>query len=180
MNKIQKMTAIIIGSIAIGAFAVKKLLDATLQKAYNLIKQLEGRDGYLGNGNYKAVGDITGVATIGYGSTIYPSGQRVKLGDTCTEAQALNYMQTEAKNYYQQIQGATKVKLTAGQAAALTSFAYNVGITGLLGSTLWKKLQAGEDKNTVAAQFDAWVYAGGKVVQGLANRRQEEKKVFLS
>lgn len=150
-----------------------------LKKAFDFIKTLEGRDGYIGNGNYRAVADIGGTATIGYGSTVYPNGSAVKGGDTCTEAQAVAYMESEATKYYNRITS-EGLRLTSGQLVALTSFAYNVGIGALLGSTMWKMLKAGEDKSKVAAQFDLWVNVHGNYVQGLANRRKQEKQMFLS
>ena len=39
-----------------------------------------------------AYDDGVGVWTIGFGTTIYPNGIKVKKGDTCTEAQAKEYM----------------------------------------------------------------------------------------
>jgi lysozyme len=41
-------------------------------------------------------------------------------------------------------------------------------------------LNSGADKNTVAEQFDRWVYDNGVKVKGLINRRNAEKKLFLS
>jgi len=45
---------------------------------------------------------------------------------------------------------------------------------------LLKLLNSGADINTVANQFNRWIYAGGKVVNGLINRRNAEKALFLS
>jgi len=43
---------------------------------------------------------------------------------------------------------------------------------------LVKKLNA-NDIRGAADQFDVWVNAGGKRMQGLVNRRAKEKEVFL-
>ena len=63
------------------------------------------------------------------------------------------------------------------QRAALYSFAYNEGCGALSKSTLLRCFNAG-DIAGASAQFPAWVYAGGKVVRGLINRRALERSVF--
>ncbi|MBP8236036.1 MAG: lysozyme, partial [Rhizorhabdus sp.] len=50
------------------------------------------------------------------------------------------------------------------------SFAYNVGVGALRGSTLLRKLNAG-DFAGAAEQFLVWNKAGGKVLAGLVKRR---------
>ena len=70
--------------------------------------------------------------------------------------------------------------LNSNQLNALISFVYNVGINGFRNSTMLKLLNAGADKQTVANEFDRWVYDNGVKVQGLVNRRIAEKKLFLT
>lgn len=60
------------------------------------------------------------------------------------------------------------------QAAALLSWAYNVGTGAACRSTLVRKLNAGQE---FCSELDRWVYAGGKRWQGLANRRAAERKL---
>lgn len=62
---------------------------------------------------------------------------------------------------------------------ALVSFTFNVGTSNFGSSTLLKKLNAG-DVSVAADQFDVWIYAGGKVLNGLVNRRAAEKELFLN
>ena len=71
-----------------------------------------------------------------------------------------------------------QVPLTNNQAAALTSFAFNEGTAALRNSHLMLELNAGNTQ-TAADCFGQWVYAGGKYVQGLANRRDQERALFL-
>ena len=73
-----------------------------------------------------------------------------------------------------------KVPITNNQLVSLSSFAYNEGTGALKSSTLLRLLNNGTDINTVAAEFDKWVYAGGRYMKGLYNRRQAEKQLFLS
>lgn len=126
----------------------------------------------------KAYDDGVGVWTIGFGTTIYPNGIRVKKGDTCTEAQAKAYMAHDLKKFESAINNAVTVPINQNQFDALVSLAYNIGIGAFSKSTLVKKLNAGDIRGA-AEQFDAWVNAGGKRMQGLVNRRAKEKEVFL-
>lgn len=72
-----------------------------------------------------------------------------------------------------------KTPLTDGQRAAFVSFAYNVGATQFCGSTLVRLANAGNLAGA-CAQLDRWVFAGGKRLQGLANRRAAERKACES
>ena len=125
-----------------------------------------------------AYDDGVGVWTIGFGTTIYPNGIKVKKGDTCTEAQAKSYMAHDLKKFEQAVNGAVTIPLNQNQFDVLVSLAYNIGTNAFKNSTLVKKLNAG-DYRGAADQFDVWVNAGGKRMQGLVNRRAKEKEVFL-
>jgi lysozyme len=70
-------------------------------------------------------------------------------------------------------------KLTDGQRGALVSFAYNVGVPKACGSTFVKRLNAGDGK-AACAELSKWVYAGGRALPGLVNRRKAERKVCES
>ena len=127
----------------------------------------------------KAYDDGVGVWTIGFGTTKYPNGIRVKKGDTCTLDQAKAYMQNDLKSFEQTVNNTVKVPLNQNQFDALVSLAYNIGTNAFSKSTLVKKLNA-NDIRGAADQFDVWVNAGGKHMQGLVNRRAKEKALFLS
>ena len=125
-----------------------------------------------------AYDDGVGVWTIGFGTTVYPNGIRVKKGDTCTEAQAKAYMSHDLKKFEQAVNSSVTIPLNQNQFDALVSLAYNIGSGAFSKSTLVKKLNAGDIRGA-ADQFDVWVNAGGKRMQGLVNRRAKEKEVFL-
>lgn len=81
----------------------------------------------------------------------------------------------------QGITSQVKVTLNASQYGALVSWAFNVGTgdAGSKGSTLVRRLNAGEDKNRVAAEeLPKWNKAGGSVSNGLVRRRAAEVKLF--
>lgn len=117
--------------------------------------------------------------TIGNGTTVYPSGMPVKLGDKVTEQQADAYLRNDVKKFEAAVSNAVKVKLTQGQFDALVSFTYNVGPANMASSTLIKKLNAGDVKGA-ADEFLRWNKAAGKVMAGLTTRRAAERALFLS
>jgi lysozyme len=126
----------------------------------------------------KAYDDGVGVWTIGYGTTKYPNGIRVKKGDTCTLEQAKAYMQNDLKAFERTVNDAVNVSINQNQFDALVSLAYNIGATAFKKSTLVKRLNEGNYK-AAANQFNVWVNAGGKRMQGLVNRRAAERALFL-
>lgn len=60
------------------------------------------------------------------------------------------------------------------QWAAATSLAYNIGVANYNRSTVAKNFDAGKWA-AACNHFTDWVYAGGKVNQGLKNRRKDEQ-----
>ena len=136
----------------------------------NLICSFEGL-------RLNAYDDGVGVWTIRYGTTIYPNGIKVKRGDTCTTEQAKVYMAHDLKKFESAVNTAVVVPINQNQFDALVSLAYNIGIKAFKNSTLLKKLNVGDIRGA-AAQFDVWNKAGGKVMQGLVNRRAVERKLF--
>lgn len=148
---------------------------STLTNALNFIKKAEG-------GLYlKAYQDSGGVWTVGFGSTYdFDKQRKVQQGDIITEAQAQKWLEMETSQNAKDIDSLVTVPLTNNQKNSLVSFVYNVGISAFKASSLLRLLNSGADKNTVAAQFDRWVYDNGVKVKGLINRRNAEKKLFLS
>jgi GH24 family phage-related lysozyme (muramidase) len=69
------------------------------------------------------------------------------------------------------------LKLSQNQFDALTSFVYNAGRGALAGSTLLKKLNAG-DYEGAAKEFAKWDKVNKKSVAGLAKRRAAEADLF--
>lgn len=67
-----------------------------------------------------------------------------------------------------------KRDITRQQAAALLSWSYNVGVGAACGSTLMRKLNAGQPW---CAELDRWVYAKGIKLRGLVKRRAAERRM---
>jgi lysozyme len=171
MTQQNKIILLILGILGITAIAKA----GSLSSALSFIKKAEG-------GLYlKAYLDSGGVPTIGWGSTYdFDKQRKVQMGDIITEAQAQKWLDMETSQNAKDIDSLVKVPLNNNQKNSLVSFVYNVGINGFKASSMLRLLNSGADKNTVAAQFDRWVYDNGVKVKGLINRRNAEKKLFLT
>lgn len=122
------------------------------------------------------------IPTIGAGSTMYEDGRRVTLQDPAiTEARALELLDYTLTRIY--MPAARNLCLPcvtqAGMQAALSDFAYNLGTTRLKGSTLRRKINAG-DLAGARAELGKWVHGGGRVLRGLVIRRAAEAALLKS
>lgn len=116
--------------------------------------------------------DQVGVWTIGVGHT-----HGVHQGDTCTQDQAMQWMREDIQSVVDAINRDLAIEITQPEFSALVDFAFNLGISALEHSTLWRLLNAG-DFAGARAQFPLWDHAGGKVVAGLLKRRLAEQAIF--
>ena len=163
--------------LSIDLDAVKNMLGipesmSVSNKGVDLICEFEGK-------RLSAYDDGVGVWTIGFGTIKYPNGVRVKKGDTCTLDQAKEYMRHDLIEFEHTVNSSVKVPLNQNQFDALVSLAYNIGSNAFKSSTLVKKLNTG-DYQGAADQFNVWVNAGGKRMQGFVNPREKENVLFLS
>jgi lysozyme len=120
------------------------------------------------------------VPTIGFGSTFYPDGRRVKLGDKITLQEAESILLHDIKRFEKEVRNAVKIEITDNQLSALISFTYNVGASAFRKSTLLKKVNANPTDITIHNEFMRWTRAGGKVLPGLVKRRAEESKLYFT
>lgn len=115
-----------------------------------------------------------GVPTIGYGTTFYDNGIRVRLTDKpITEERASYLLEWYCK---------TQIKLPKGdfndnQKAALYSLIYNIGSAAFDKSKCKKAIE--EKRWQDAFNEWSWVYANGKISKGLVRRRNREKALFF-
>jgi lysozyme len=65
------------------------------------------------------------------------------------------------------------------QICAIVDFAYNLGLGALKGSTLRKRLNAGDIEGALV-ELAKWNKGGGKVLKGLVLRRQAEGFLLAS
>ena len=120
------------------------------------------------------------VPTIGYGTTIYPNGQRVRLTDkNITEKEAKDILKHELNEFSKRVDAITVDTINQSQFDALTSFAYNIGTGALRTSTLLKRVNAKTDDKNIRSHFMRWVNANGKPLNGLINRREAEADLYF-
>jgi lysozyme len=114
------------------------------------------------------------VWTIGYGHT-----KNVREGMTITNDEADAFLIEDIAWVLGVVERSVKVELSNGQRGAINSLIFNIGGTAFRNSTLLRKLNAG-DYAGAADEFPKWKNAGGRVNQGLVNRRLKERTMFLS
>lgn len=112
--------------------------------------------------------------TIGWGHTA-----GVYEGMTCTTAQAEIWLVQDTETAVECINRVVKVALTQNQFDALVSLVFNIGVTNFSSSHLLTHLNAG-DYAGAADRFLKWDYSKGTELDGLENRRKQERDVFLS
>jgi lysozyme len=143
----------------------------TNQAGVELIKEFEGL-------RLRAYRCPAGVATIGYGTTVYPTGYKVQMGEQITAEQAEEYLRSDLRAFERDVERMVRVPLNTNQFAALVSFAYNLGAEALRKSTLLRLLNA-HNYAGAAEQFARWTYAAGKQLPGLVRRRAAERALFI-
>lgn len=112
------------------------------------------------------------VPTIGYGHT-----RGVKMGDTCTEEQALEWLREDCSEAESCVNRFVRVPMTQNEFDALVSLTFNIGCGAFKGSTLLKLLN-NADFDGAAAQFPRWNKQAGKELAGLTRRRNDERRMF--
>lgn len=118
----------------------------------------------------KAVIPIPGdVPTIGFGTT-----EGVKMGDKITPPVALARTLRDVQKFEGAIKRCVKVPLHQYEYDAFLQISYNIGSGAFCGSTLVRKLNAG-DYAGACAEISRWNRAGGRVVNGLTIRREKER-----
>lgn len=171
--KNKNIFLVILGIMGINL--ISKANSSSYTKALNFIRDAEGGfypNAYLDSGN---------VPTIGFGSTYnFDKKRPVAMTDKINESTAEKWLQMEANKNANEIKSLVKVPLTNNQISSLISFTYNVGLPAFKKSTILKLINSKADKNVIAKEFDRWIYDNGQIVKGLINRRNAEKKLFLS
>lgn len=119
--------------------------------------------------------DPVGILTSCYGHT----GKELKLNQKFTEAQCLDQLAKDLSKHDKEMMRYVKVPLSDEEHSAYLSFSYNVGVGNFKSSTLLKLLNK-EKRVEACNQLTNWVFAKGKKLKGLVNRREEEKNLCLS
>lgn len=138
--------------------------------AYDLIKKWEG----LRLDAYRC---SAGKATIGYGTTIYPNGKRVQMGDKCTEEQAERYLAHYIENEIDRYLEKDFPNLKKNQREALQSLLYNWNWLSFRKSLLYTAIK----KNDIAQIYRQWdiIRVNGEPSLGLIRRRLDELQLWF-
>lgn len=117
--------------------------------------------------------DIAGIPTVCYGETRVPMKRY-------SDAECLDMLNVAVKGFSDELVKCTPVlKGHPYQLAAATSLAYNIGTNAYCKSTVARRFNAGDFKGGCEA-FKMWNKAGGKVSQGLVNRRNSEYELCMT
>lgn len=129
------------------------------------------------------------VATIGYGTIVYPNGKKVTLNDLpITKEKAMEYFRhemDEKENVLQHHFERNGLNFNENEFSALVVFAYNLG-SGVVTSknyTMGRAVLSG-DRQRIANAFSLYTKAKNKwgvkrTLKGLVRRRNAEKALFL-
>lgn len=144
------------------------------QKCIDLIKEFEGLQ-------LKAYKCPANIVTIGWGSTMYMDGSKIKMGDVITEQQATDLLYWEVSNKAKAI---GLISIPQNKFDSLVSFAFNLGIGALRDSTLFKKVRLNHNDPSIRDEFMKWTKArvNGKLTElpGLVKRRKAEADLYFS
>lgn len=117
--------------------------------------------------------------TIGYGTTSSAGVGKISKGMSITQAQAESMLIRSLEAYEQAVMRALTRPPTQHQFDAMVSLAYNIGPGAFAGSSVAGRFNKG-DVPGAADAFLMWNKAGGRVMQGLVNRRADERRLFLT
>jgi lysozyme len=132
--------------------------------------------------------DVAGLPTIGVGHLLTKdelSSERIVIGGDpidytlgLTDEQVYDLLGQDLERFERVVNDSVEPDLAQHQFDALVSFAFNVGGGAFRQSTLLKRLTA-RDFADVPSQLRRWIRSGGRIVQGLVNRRENEIKLWL-
>ncbi len=127
-------------------------------------------EGYRGEAYIPVKGDVP---TIGFGTTA-----GVKPGDRIEPVQALVRKLADVQRFEGALKECVRVPLHQYEYDAFMSLAYNIGPGAFCGSTLVRRLNAG-DYAGACAEILRWDRFRGEPLRGLTVRRQAENRQCL-
>jgi lysozyme len=121
----------------------------------------------------RAYKDVVGVPTVCYGET-----RGVKLGDRYTLEECKVMLGEGLVEFEAMIRPCLRNpdSIPDKTYASFISLAYNIGARGFCRSTVVKRWNAGNHYGACDAML-MWNKAGGRVIKGLVNRRNDERRL---
>lgn len=135
-----------------------------------LIDKIKQFEGYRS----KAYRCSAGVLTCGYGHT-----KGVTARTTCNKTKALAWLRADLEPIERFLSAIPEVCKSQGRFDACADFCFNLGVNAFKGSTLLKQIQKKSSVSIIQAEFLKWIYAGGKPLEGLKNRRRWEAQRWV-
>lgn len=135
-----------------------------------LIEKIKQVEGYRS----KAYRCSAGVLTCGYGHT-----KGVTARTTCNKNKALAWLKSDLEPIERFLSAIPEVCKSQGRFDACADFCFNLGVNAFKGSTLLKQIQKKSSVSIIQAEFLKWIYAGGKPLEGLKNRRRWEAQKWV-
>ena len=115
--------------------------------------------------------------SIGWGHQIQPNEKQL-LTATLNTDQMVDLFVRDTEKIIDNMNDNIKVPINKNQQLALFSLRYNIGPSAFNNSTLLKLLNQGNYQGA-AARFAEWRLSEGKINQGLVNRRELERQLFV-
>ncbi len=123
--------------------AVSRQLITALALSAAALVGIAVKEGYSGKA-YPDPGYGTAVPTIGFGTTTNVDGSKLKMGDTTTPVVALQRKLADVQKFEGAAKRCIKVPLHPVEYDVYVDLMYNIGEGAFCGSTLVKKLNAGD------------------------------------
>jgi lysozyme len=149
---------------------VNRVSIATLALSASALVGIAVHEGYREAAYRPVPGDVP---TIGFGTTA-----GVQMGDRIEPVQALVRKLADVQQFEGALKQCVRVPLHQHEYDAFLSLAYNIGSGGFCGSTLVRRLNAG-DYAGACAEILRWDRFRGEPLRGLTLRRQAENRQCL-
>lgn len=142
-----------------------RIVIASLTLSAAAFGGLVAYEGWCGTACIPVPGDVP---TLGFGTT-----DGVRMGDTITPQKAVQRALQDVAKFEGAVKQCVKVPLHQYEYDSYVQFSYNVGSGAFCGSTLVRKLNAG-DYSGACSELLRWDRFQGKPLRGLTLRRQSE------
>jgi GH24 family phage-related lysozyme (muramidase) len=148
----------------------------SFDEIYNWLRAQEGPPSYTAVPDGKTK-DGKQLYSIGLGHQIQ-ANELYLMTARLSDEEVLKIFQKDIEGIRSSMNKVIKVPINKNQQLALLSLRYNIGGTAFNKSTLLRRLNEG-NFNDAAMRFAEWRLSEGKINQGLVNRREREKQLFL-
>lgn len=150
--------------------------NLSFEEIYNWLRAQEGPPSYsaVKDGKKK---DGTQLYSIGLGHQIQPN-ESYLMTALLNDKQVMEIFKKDIEQIRQSMNKVIKVPINKNQQLALLSLRYNIGGPAFDKSTLLRRLNE-RNFSDAAMRFAEWRLSEGKINQGLVNRRERERQLFV-